>query len=120
MFHHVGLVVGSLNEVVPDGERTVDEIQKVAIAFRSIHGLPVEYLEPLGDDSPVMASLRKGQRLLHLCFSVPDLDAAIHEGRNRGFSCIARPVPATAFAGRRIAWLFSKTYGLIELVEQDD
>lgn len=117
-FEHIGLVVKSIHEISGDkAEIHTDSIQKVHVAFVDMHGVRVELIEPLGDDSPVAASLAKGQKLLHLCYRVPDLENAIQYSRARGFHCIARPVPAVAFTGKPIAWLFSKKYGLVELVE---
>ena len=45
---------------------------------------------------------------------------AVKEGRANGFHCIEKPAPAKAFDGKKICWLFSKTYGLVELLESDD
>ena len=118
-FEHIGLAVASITESAGEEiEIFTDETQRVRVAFVSMHGAPVELIEPLNEKSPVTDSLKKGQKLVHLCFRVPDIETAIKNGRGHGFHLIARPVPATAFEGRRIAWLFSKTYGLVELVER--
>ncbi len=118
-FEHVGLVVKSIRDVT--GENTkiyADDTQKVYVAFVDMHGMRVELIEPKGENSPVNMNLKKGQKLVHLCFRVPDIQKAIRIGRENGFFCIAKPVPAIAFGERSIAWLFSKTYGLVELVEK--
>jgi methylmalonyl-CoA/ethylmalonyl-CoA epimerase len=78
----------------------------------------VEYIEPASPDSPVTRSLQQGQRLLHLCFEVDRLEDAISVGRDAGFHLIRPPVPAAAFAGRRIAWVLSTQAGLVELLER--
>jgi methylmalonyl-CoA/ethylmalonyl-CoA epimerase len=117
-FEHIGLVVKSIREISGDkAEVHSDSVQKVHVAFVDMHGVRVELIEPMGEASPVAASLNKGQKLLHLCYRVPDLENAIQYSRTKGFHCIARPVPAVAFTGKPIAWLFSKEYGLVELVE---
>ncbi|MCK6630569.1 MAG: VOC family protein [Anaerolineae bacterium] len=122
VFDHVGLAVRSI-EATLDGndEATIfdDNIQKVSVAFIRMNGIKVELIEPLGEKTPVALSLKKGQQLVHLCFRVPDIEAAIEKGREHGFHCIARPVPAVAFGCRRIAWLFSRVYGLVEIVEME-
>lgn len=122
VFDHVGLAVRSI-EATLDGndEATIfdDNIQKVSVAFIRMNGIKVELIEPLGEKTPVALSLKKGQQLVHLCFRVPDIEAAIEKGREHGFNCIARPVPAVAFGCRRIAWLFSRVYGLVEIVEME-
>lgn len=123
IFDHVGLAVRSIeNTLNGHGEQVTvfnDDIQKVSVAFVQMSGIQVELIEPLGEKTPVALSLKKGQQLVHLCFRVPDMEAAIEKGREHGFHCIARPVPAIAFNGRRIAWLFSRTYGLVELLEME-
>ena len=115
-FHHTGLVLKSIEAVSPGSETTFDPIQKVKIAFVSLNGAHLELLEPVGDDSPVKKGLESGARLVHLCFEVPDLAAAIEKGRAHGFHRIGGPVPAVVFDGREIAWVFSRTYGLVELL----
>jgi len=118
-FEHVGLVVKSIRELT--GEETkiyADEIQKVYVAFVNMHGIRVELIEPMTENSPVNMNLKKGQKLVHLCYRVPDIEKAIRIGREKGFHCIAKPVPAIAFGEKQITWLFSKSYGLVELVEK--
>jgi methylmalonyl-CoA/ethylmalonyl-CoA epimerase len=116
-FNHIGLVVRSLSSVCPDCKGVRDSTQKVTVAFTEINGLSIELIEPLGEGSPVDASLRKDMKLLHICYSVPDVEEALAECRAHGFHLIAKPVPAKAFAMRRIAWVFHKHFGLFELVE---
>jgi methylmalonyl-CoA/ethylmalonyl-CoA epimerase len=120
VFDHVGLAVQSITATLGPGREVdvfSDDIQKVSVAFIQMNGVSVELIEPLGEKTPVALSLKKGQQLVHLCFRVPDIEAAIQKGRENGFHCIARPVPAVAFNNRKIAWLFSRTYGLIEILE---
>ena len=117
-FDHVGVAVRSIRDVVGDEVTIIaDPKQRVSVAFVDMGGVRLEFIEPLTDRSPIDASLAKGQTLVHLCFRVPDLERALVSARTRGLHQIARPVPAVAFAGRRIAWLFSPVLGLIELVE---
>lgn len=117
-FLHIGLAVPSIREACAGGVEPVPEKgQRVCVAFVDLHGAPVELIEPLGDASPVAASLEKGQKLLHLCFRVPDLEKALARAKQNGFHAISKPAPAEVFGGKRILWLFSKTFGLFELVE---
>ena len=118
-FHHIGLVVGSIDEVNPALNTFLDPIQKVKLAFVSLNGAPLELLEPMGEDSPLARSLETGNKLVHVCFEVPDLEQAIAEGRRHGFHRIRSPVPAVAFGNREIVWVFSRTYGLVELLRAE-
>jgi methylmalonyl-CoA/ethylmalonyl-CoA epimerase len=61
--------------------------------------------------------MKKGTKLLHVCYRVPDIGDAVRNARKHGIHLVAKPAPAIAFDNRNIAWLFSKTYGLLELVE---
>jgi methylmalonyl-CoA/ethylmalonyl-CoA epimerase len=65
----------------------------------------------------VTNSLAKGNKLLHLCFEVPNLEQALSAAHLHGFKVIHPPVPGIAFDGRRIAWLFHLTWGVVELLE---
>lgn len=96
---------------------TKDARQKVSVAFVETGGIVLELIEPLGETSPVLQSLAKRQPLVHLCFRVADLDAAMAAGKRSGFHRLAAPVPAPAFDGRRIAWVFHSIYGVVELLE---
>lgn len=116
-FHHIGLAVKSIKQVSPSSEIIVDSVQKVFLAFVSVSGVKIELLEPLGENSPISESLKKNIKLLHICYSVPELETAIKECRKYGFHCIAQPVPATAFNNQKIAWVYSTEYGLFELLE---
>jgi methylmalonyl-CoA/ethylmalonyl-CoA epimerase len=117
-FDHVGVAVRSLAETgIANLVVTEDGRQKVSVAFVQTGGITLELIEPLGEASPVLQSLAKGQSLVHLCFRVDDLDAAMAAGKRSGFHRLAAPVPAPAFDGRRIAWVFHSTYGVVELLE---
>ena len=119
VFHHVGLAVRSIKDVISDEiEIVADEIQRVSVGFVRLGKVIIELIEPLNERSPVNSNIKTGKRLVHLCFQVGDLDKAIKEGRKHGFHCIAKPVPAKAFKNKKIAWVYSKTYGLIELLEK--
>ncbi len=116
VFHHVGLAVTEADRP-PGSSPENDPRQRVDVSFAELHGLKVEFVSPAAEDSPVNGAIRRGQQLLHLCFETPDLERSIAAGERNGFRCIAAPVPAAAFGQRRIAWLFSRGYGLVELLE---
>jgi len=117
---HVGLVVRSIRDLCPDEMTVSDPIQKVNIAFANFHDTKVELLEPHDESSPVWKSLTKGEKLLHICYEVDDLEEALQRGRQHGFHCIRRPVPAIAFDNRLIAWVYHAQFGLFELLERGD
>ncbi|HET9134425.1 MAG TPA: VOC family protein, partial [Gemmatimonadales bacterium] len=79
----------------------------------------VELLEPVAPDTPIGKFLAKrGPGIHHVCYRVPDLDAALAACRAQGFALIDE-VPRTGAGGCRIAFVHPKaTDGiLIELTE---
>jgi methylmalonyl-CoA/ethylmalonyl-CoA epimerase len=108
---HVGMAVARIDDVLPGSLRTLDTIQKVTVSFFDLHGLTIELIESAGNSSPISQQAQKGVKLLHLCNRVENLEGAICRARAAGLFPIAHPVPAAAFEGRRIAWLFSRTMG---------
>ncbi len=118
-FHHIGMAVESIRAINPACEIFVEKTQRVSLAFIHLNGIRIELLEPWGDNSPIAKSLREGVKLLHLCYEVPDLQAALGICSLAGFHRISTPVPAPVFDNRRIVWVFSKQYGLFELVERE-
>ena len=119
-FHHAGIVVKSIEEAFLNVEKTNDPIQKVSVAFFSLNGLNIELIEPADENSPVNDSLKKGMKLLHLCYSVPDLKKALAKARKHGLHKVSSPSPAAAFDNKNIIWVYSNTYGLFELIEEPD
>ena len=116
-FDHFGYCVGSISDFDDGLSTTVDNTQKVKVGFFQMNGVKVELVEPLSESSPVTKMLEKGQNIYHVCFRVDDIEDAIALARKNGFHCIVKPVPAEAFDGRRIAWLFNRVFGLVELLE---
>jgi len=116
-FHHIGMVVREIESTCPGLEKFFDPVQDVSVAFVNLHGATVEFIEPGSPTSPVTNSLTRGFKLVHICYSVPDLEAAIAHVKQRGFRLIAPPVPAVAFGQRQIAWVFHQALGLYELLE---
>lgn len=115
--HHVGIAVRSINEAVPGLNSVEDPIQGVRVAFADLAGLTIELIEPASENSPIDQSLTKGIKLLHICIEVPSLETAIDECQKHGFRKISTAQPAIAFDMRRIVWVFSTMFGLVELVE---
>ena len=127
--HHFGIAVHNIAAsaqqyhralgIAVDGKIIEDEIQKVRVAFAPTgNGTFLEFVEPITDDSPVCGVLKRGGGLYHVCYIVPDLMAAINRVEQAGGRCISGPVPASAFAGRQIAWVYTPDRSLIEFLEQ--
>jgi len=117
-FHHIGMAVDSIHAISPSSEPIANELEGVKMAFVKLSGVTIELLEPFGDSSPIRSSLRSGSKLLHICYEVPELGVAVDLCRQEGFHRLGMPKPSPAFGGRRVAWVFSKQFGLFELLEQ--
>ena len=104
-----------------NGEIIHDPIQRVRVAFfnpADARNPVFELVEPAGEASPVTRFLKKGGGLHHVCYEIDVLELALTEARQAGFAIAAAPAPAVAFAGRRIAWVWSRSRLLIELLER--
>jgi methylmalonyl-CoA/ethylmalonyl-CoA epimerase len=133
VLHHLGFVVASISAAAEgfaasmsarwDGKVIRDPVQGVRVAFFSpvdAQNPVVELVEPASDVSPVSYFLKKrGGGLHHICYEVNDLDLVLREAKGTGFGIVARPTPAVAFEGRRIAWI-NRNRLLMELLERDD
>jgi methylmalonyl-CoA epimerase len=100
---------------------TYDPVQKVKVLFLSGSdktGIQLELVEPAAKDSPVKKFLEKGSRFYHICHEVNDIESALAQVRSQGALIIQQPVRAMAFRGRRIAWCYTRTKHLIELLER--
>jgi len=117
---HIGVAVRSIDEAAPGALKQLDPLQNVRVAFIELNGVPCELVEPVDERSPVNGYLEhRKMNLYHLCFEVPDLERAVKQARQQGFHALGKPKPAVAFEGRRIAWVFSPTLGLFELLERE-
>jgi len=123
---HVGVAVASLAEalpfyrdvlgLVPGSPERADGANIVSLRFGDVD---VELLEPVDPASPVAKFLaRRGPGIHHICYRVPDLDAAIARCRATGYRLVD-DTPRRGVGGRRIAFLHPKaTHGiLLELTE---
>lgn len=126
---HVGIAVASMEESVElyrtlfGMEVTHDEVvadQGTHAVFLSAPSGPeLELLGSLGPETPVGKFLAKrGPGVHHLCFAVPELEAAIAACQARGLEMVD-VVPRVGAKGKRLAFIHPKSTGgvLIELYE---
>jgi len=84
-------------------------------------GLVLEFLAPLaGAVSPISQHVRSGGGAHHVCFVVPDMEAALDAASRNGACVVAVPTPDAAFEGRLIAFVVDPCYGLTEFLEAED
>jgi methylmalonyl-CoA/ethylmalonyl-CoA epimerase len=132
VLHHIGVVVASIEEAAgqicqsfeADWDHTIihDPLQcaKVAFFHNRCSGNPtIELVAPVGDDSPVSRFLKTGGGFHHLCYEVDGLDTQLERCRSRGELLAREAMPAVAFGGRRIAWVYTRQKLLIEYLERE-
>lgn len=118
---HVGIAVRDLDEAVrfyrdvlgvtPHPPQSADGATIVGL---TLGDSDVELLSASDADSPVGKFLaRRGPGIHHVCFRVPDLEAALARCRSEGYQLIdAAPRPGAD--GRRVAFLHPKaTAGIL-------
>jgi methylmalonyl-CoA/ethylmalonyl-CoA epimerase len=123
---HVGIAVNDLENAVsfyrdvlgiePHPPEVVDGARILSLPFGDAQ---VELLQPLEPESPVGRFLAKrGPGIHHICYRVPDLDAAVQACRAAGYRLVDQ-VPRTGAAGRRIAFVHPKSTAgiLLELTD---
>lgn len=97
----------------------LDPSQKAKVVFIFREGEPlIELVCDAETDGPVKNILSKiGSGLYHICYEVDNLKNTIAILRSQGYLLWHKPVPAIAFDNKRIAWLYNRYIGLVELVE---
>lgn len=123
---HVGIAVSDLDAALafyrdvlglaPHPPEQADGATIVSLPFGDAE---VELLAPLAPDGPIARFLaRRGPGIHHICYRVPDLDAALAACRTAGYRLIDG-TPRIGAGGRRIAFVHPKaTAGiLLELTE---
>jgi methylmalonyl-CoA/ethylmalonyl-CoA epimerase len=129
-FHHTGVAVRDIREAISVYKSLFgyevtsgpfdDPIQNVSVCFlsRGTGDSAIELVAPLGPNSPVDRTLKRGGGTYHICYEVPDIRAAIEHLTARGSFLLSGPVPAVAFSMREIAWLMTDEANLlVELVQ---
>lgn len=123
---HIGIAVESIDDalafyrdvlgVVPHLEDEADGARIVSLPFG---GSEVELLEPVGPDGPIAKFLaRRGPGIHHVCYRVPNLEAALAACERLGYRLVDQ-TPRTGAGGHRIAFLHPRTTAgiLLELTE---
>lgn len=129
--HHVAYAVADIAaarvkmeslgyQVVQSIMQDTDRNIKIEFMRHQESGLCIELVEPDGEPNPVSGHLDKNNGMsvpYHICYEAENLEQAVESCREKGFMLIQKPAPAIAIGGRRVAFLFSKDGGMIELVE---
>lgn len=130
--HHIALLTKNIEKSARDYVKffqyTIvspiihDPIQTAYVQFLQLEGSTsyIELIAPDGLDSKLTNALKKGGGLNHLCYSTSNIDKSCSDMVNQGLFLLQAPVAATAFPGRRIAWLMGRDGIPVELVEKGE
>ncbi len=123
---HIGVAVTDLEEAVsfyrdvlglePSPPQTADGARIVSVTLGDVE---VELLTPAAPDGPIAKFLaQRGPGIHHVCYRVPDLEAALERCREQGYRLVD-DTPRAGAGGRRVAFVHPKaTAGiLLELTE---
>lgn len=127
--HHLGAAVKSIETAAAVyrengyrvSEKIFDPLQNVNICFAEKSGEPaVELVEPAGENSPVFNLVKKTDdvpEVYHICYAVENIEKSISELRRERWLLVKPPQIAVACGNAKVAFLYSKEAGLVELLE---
>lgn len=126
--HHYGLATDNLEQSIETlrslnyqvGEIILDPVQRVRVAFASHpQAGMIELICDIDASGPTSRIISKtGNGFYHICYEVDNLEKSIDNLRGKGFLLKHPPVLAVACNGKRIAWMYNRYIGLIELLEK--
>ena len=136
-FNHMGVAVADIEKALPVYEQLFgyqvlsgpfdDAQQQARVVFIGRPGsfkdqvagdFVLELIAPLDEKSHVARLLSKGGGAYHVCYEVDNVEQTLADLRDKSCLIVSNPVPAVAYAGRRIAWFYTPTQQLVELVEK--
>ena len=101
-------------------ERVTNTRQRVNVLFLGKDGsLPIKLIEPSDADSTLWEFVKKGGGLHHMCFKVPEVEAACADLAARGARVITAPQPGEAFDDQLIAFLYLGLGLNVEVIDTD-
>lgn len=128
--HHIGVLVkdidkAAFNYVSKFGYELKspvihDPVQTAFVQFLKLEGdsTYVELISPDGSESKLVAALKKGGGLNHLCYQTDNIEASYQALALQSLFILQKPVGAVAFPNRQIAWMMGRDGIPIELVEK--
>lgn len=95
-----------------------DVDRQVKIRFIEKDGIRLELIQPMHEKSPVYELIKKnGNILYHVCYQTENFDEDIKNLIDNKFMIIEEAKEAIALGGQRVAFLYKKSIGIVELVE---
>lgn len=125
---HIGYAVKRIDRALNSFEKLGFEFEpvindldrNVKLAFGVKEGYRIELVSPLDKklESPIDQYLSNAAGMpYHICYISEDFDNEIESLKQQGFKVIIEPKPAVAFGGKRVVFMMSIGFGLMEIVE---
>lgn len=125
--HHIGYLVSNLKESIKVMallesdiiiSSFVDTKRQAYFALLQQETTLVELIQPMQESKLQTLKKRVGNAPYHLCFSCKDIDSQFKILRKQGFFPMEEISESALFEGKRVCFLFNKTIGIIELIEE--
>lgn len=125
--HHIGYAVKDIEKSLikfeelgycKETEVIRDESRKVYIQFLNKGGYRIELISSMEANSPIDKIVKRGAAPYHVCYETENLEEKIDELIKTGYILVEKPSKAVAINNRRVAFVFSKDTGLLELLEK--
>lgn len=100
-----------------EGKDFLDTLQGIRGRFLAGGGPRLELLVQTAQGGVLQPWLNGGIKFYHTAYETPDLGDGIAYLRGQRARLIVKPVPATAFNGRKIAFLMLPSMLLVELIQ---
>lgn len=126
--NHFGLVVPSIERYLENSvwraykDVVHDPLQGARLCLVGLHAEmcpAIELVEPVDEDSPVWAAMKRGTTWHHVCLEVPTkqrADELVHLYR---FLTVTDWKPAVLFGGRSVRFAYSRNRELFEFLSEE-
>jgi len=127
--HHFGFLTRNIEKSINEFnllgfvelKRIIDTERKVAISLiKSESNEIFELIEPISGNSIVSNIIEKyNNSIYHVCYLTKDINSTIELLKQNGYILINPPKNAILFDNKKVAFMYSKYAGMIELIEED-
>ena len=124
---HIGYLVKNMEKSIEEFQKLgysievaslYDSDRDVTICFMRNDAYRIELVSPCSEKSVVYEQLKRvGNSPYHICYRVTDIDYTLREFREKKYVIIKQPQAAIAFIGKKVAFIYHKNVGMVELVE---
>ncbi len=128
---HIGIATRSIDKALEALEKmggplrlgkseTIESFGVTAVMV-AVGEVPIEFVQPLSDDSGVAKFIeKKGEGVHHIAYRVANIDEALQGFKDKGFQVIDQQ-PREGYAQSRVAFIHPKSFlgVLTELVQRE-